>query len=89
MSHRSWRDIARPIIAEVLHAHQGAEEAVIRKALRDAYPFGPRAMHPYRIWCDEVQRQRGQKPQTPADRKRRAREAEQAIGSLFGAEEAA
>jgi hypothetical protein len=25
--------------------------------LRDAYPWGERAYHPYRIWCSEVNRQ--------------------------------
>jgi hypothetical protein len=50
----SWRDIARPIIAEVLKDTSGENEKVIRKALKDAYPFGIRKYHPYKIWCDEI-----------------------------------
>src|SRR5579885_2310491 len=33
--------------------------AAVRAALRAAYPFGPRKHHPYRIWLDEISRQRG------------------------------
>jgi hypothetical protein len=54
-----WRKIATPIIAKVLIETVGKEEAVIRKALKDAYPFGERSYHPYKIWLDEVQKQRG------------------------------
>ena len=58
----SWRDSARPLIERVLLATRGAPEKEIRKALRDAYPWGARENHPYKIWCDEVRRQRGLKP---------------------------
>lgn len=57
----NWRDRARPIVAEVLRATAGQDEKAIRKALRDAYPFGPREHHPYKIWLDEVATQRGLK----------------------------
>lgn len=53
------REVAAPIIARVLRENEGATEGVIRKALRDAYPFGPRAYHPYKVWLDEIRRQRG------------------------------
>jgi len=59
---KTWRDLARPIIAKVLADNKGKTEKEIRKALRDSYPWGQRAMHPYKIWCDEIKRQRGQKP---------------------------
>lgn len=55
----SWRDKARPIIARVLQETTGRPEESIRKALHDAYPFGPRAHHPYKTWLDEIGRQRG------------------------------
>ena len=58
----SWREHASPIIARVLAETQGQDEKQIRKALRDAYPYGERKYHPYKIWCDEVKRQRGLKP---------------------------
>ncbi len=54
----SWRDQARPIIAHVLRDTAGLPEPDIRTALREAYPWGPRSHHPYKIWCDETARQR-------------------------------
>lgn len=57
-----WRRQAQPIIARVLAESAGLSERAIRKALREAYPFGQRSLHPYRIWCDEAARQRGLKP---------------------------
>lgn len=36
----------------------GKDERTIKKALHDAYPFGARAHHPYKIWCDEIRYQR-------------------------------
>lgn len=52
-----WRNIAGPIIAEVIARVGREDERVLRKALHHAYPFGERRMHPYKIWCDEVRRQ--------------------------------
>jgi len=43
----TWRDRARPIIQRVLKNTAGQPENVIRAALRDAYPFGPREYYPY------------------------------------------
>jgi hypothetical protein len=55
----SWREIAAPIIAETV-ARVGRDDIkALRRALRDAYPFGERKYHPYKIWCDEVRRQLG------------------------------
>lgn len=59
-----WRDKARPIIREVLAETAGKPEREIKAALREAYPFGPRQYHPYKIWCDEIRRQRKTKPAT-------------------------
>lgn len=61
MSYLSWRDRARPVIAAVLRENGGADERTLRRALHDAYPFGERAMHPYKVWLDEIARQRGRK----------------------------
>lgn len=63
----TWRGLARPIIAEVVEANRGKPEKVVRKALRDAYPWGERDYHPYRVWCDEIRRQL-QPPDPPPDR---------------------
>ncbi len=54
-----WREHAAKVIARVLVATAGLPEKSIRAALKAAYPFGVRAMHPYKIWCDEVRVQRG------------------------------
>lgn len=79
----SWREVAAPIIHAVLKQTEGQDEKVIRKALHDAYPFGERSMHPYKIWCSEVQRQRGVVSQTKLRRKQLAL-LEEHNRSLFG-----
>jgi len=53
-----WRAIAKPIIYRVLKETKDKEEKEIKKALRDAYPFGERKYHPYKIWLDEIKKQR-------------------------------
>lgn len=57
----TWREHAAPVIQRILVAVVGQDERVVRKALREAYPFGPRKYWPYKVWCDEVRRQRGLK----------------------------
>jgi len=64
-----WRGRARPIIAKVIAEHAGRPQPEVRRALREAYPFGPRQHHPYKIWCDEVKRQLGLKPPLGSPRK--------------------
>lgn len=54
----TWRAICKPIINSVLIENDGKTEQEIRKALRDAYPFGERKYHPYKIWNDEIKVQR-------------------------------
>lgn len=58
---KTWRDVARPLISHVIKENQGKDLKVVKAALRDAYPWGERAMHPYKIWCDEVRVQLGTK----------------------------
>lgn len=55
---KSWRDRAREVIAEVYARVDRNDEAALRKALFDAYPFGERAYTPYKIWLDECKRAR-------------------------------
>lgn len=62
---RSWRDRARPIVKRALEETAGKPEKEIRAALLAAYPFGARQYHPYKIWLDEIRRQRGTKPAHP------------------------
>ena len=58
----TWRARATPIIRDVLARTAGQPEKAIKRALVDAYPFGPREHHPYKIWLDEIRRQRGKRP---------------------------
>jgi hypothetical protein len=76
---RSWRDIAAPIIAATIERVGRQDEKALRRALRDAYPFGMRKLHPYKIWCDEIRRQliEGAPPFAP-----RAKVLEEAPGQL-------
>lgn len=53
----TWRNAAAPIIARVIEQVGTDDMPALRRALRDAYPWGERRMHPYRIWCDEIRRQ--------------------------------
>jgi hypothetical protein len=57
MTESKWRTRARPVIQRVLKETEGKPEDEIRRAIRDAYPFGERRHHPYKIWLDEVARQ--------------------------------
>lgn len=59
MSDGYWRNIARPIIAKIIAETEPSK--LRNKLLREAYPFGERAMWPYKVWCDEVQIQTGSK----------------------------
>jgi hypothetical protein len=59
-----WRDAARKIVGDCLagaHAMGVTDPKELRQLLKAAYPFGQRAMHPYKIWCDEVRLQLGLK----------------------------
>jgi len=50
----TWRDSARPIIAKVLEDHKDSEPKERQKALKEAYPFGERKYHPYKVWLNEI-----------------------------------
>jgi hypothetical protein len=54
MKHKSWRDHARPIIAEVIKNNHGKDKKELRKLINEEYPFGERAYHPYKIWLSEI-----------------------------------
>ena len=61
MTYHTWRDGAAPTIRKVLAETKGQDMKAIRKALREAYPYGERRFWPYKIWCDEIRRQLGLK----------------------------
>lgn len=62
----SWRARFAPRIERVLRTYRGRPHDELAAALRRAYPLAPPwrqgAAHPYRIWRDEIARQRGHKP---------------------------
>jgi len=60
----NWREKARSVIDQVYRDNPTATPEQMTKLLRDAYPFGERKYHPYKVWLDEV-RKRKQLP-TPA-----------------------
>jgi DNA-binding NarL/FixJ family response regulator len=57
MAASMWRTTAARVIADVVKNIGLSDHKALRKALRDAYPFGERKYSPYKIWCDEVNRQ--------------------------------
>jgi hypothetical protein len=57
MAWTTWRNHCAPIIAEVIERVGTDDPKALRKALLEAYPYGERSMHPYKIWRDEIRRQ--------------------------------
>jgi hypothetical protein len=57
MSDSYWRKIAAPIIAKVIQEVGTEDERALKRALREAYPFGQRSLWPYKVWRHEVRRQ--------------------------------
>lgn len=53
----SWRAHAARVIAKVIQEVGTDDPKALRKALREAYPFGERKYWPYKVWLDEVRRQ--------------------------------
>ena len=62
---QSWREISAEIIARVILECAG-DEARLKAALYDAYPFGRRKRLPYKIWLSEIKRQVKAKSPPPA-----------------------
>jgi hypothetical protein len=65
----TWRDIAAPIVADVIKETAGKPEREVRAALREAYPFGERKYWPYKVWCDEVRYQLGIKQRADGEKR--------------------
>lgn len=84
----TWREHARPIIAKLLTSakEEAWGEERLKKALYDAYPYGQRQYHPYKIWLDEIRVQRGLKPRPERMRgvaRERAEQKDPNQGKLF------
>ena len=52
----SWEEESTHVIRNVLKDYENRPEAELKRALKDAYPFGERKHWPYKIWCDCVKR---------------------------------
>ena len=55
----TWRDKCRSVISDVIASVGTSDMKKLRKALREAYPFGPYEYHPKKIWLSEIRRQLG------------------------------
>lgn len=56
-----WREHAATVISEIIGTRiprrMSAEELkALRKEISEAYPFGQRSMHPYKIWLSGATR---------------------------------
>lgn len=53
----TWRDSCRFKIAKVITDTGTSDIKKLRRALREAYPFGERKYWPYKVWCSEIRNQ--------------------------------
>ena len=54
MRESSWRKSAREVITKVVEENPDASIEELRKLVSDAYPFGERKYHPYKMWLSAV-----------------------------------
>ena len=64
-----WKDLSVAVITEVLREKKvaiwdvprlpTAEKELLRKLISEAYPFGERANHPYKMWLKTVKQVMG------------------------------
>jgi len=53
----SWRSHAAKVLRGLASTIRDLPPDEARKAISAAYPFGPRSMHPYKMWLSECHRQ--------------------------------
>jgi len=53
----TWRQGCAPIINKVICDNKDKSLKELRKLLKEAYPYGVRQYHPYKVWCDEIKKQ--------------------------------
>lgn len=51
-----WRDKSSAVIQQLIQQNPGADEKTLRTLISQAYPYGQREHHPYKIWLDEVKK---------------------------------
>jgi hypothetical protein len=78
----NWREISRAVIQEVKDANPGATREELGRLCSKAYPFGIRKHHPYKIWCDEVNKQIGESIQKQRARQKQREQDLKAIPEL-------
>jgi len=49
-----WRQVADSVILRVAHENPGLGEKELRAKMSEAYPFGLRRYHPYKMWLAAV-----------------------------------
>lgn len=60
-----WRRISINTIAPIEAEYRDESWGALKRALFDAYPFGDRYGHPYKIWCQEQRAALRRHPQSP------------------------
>lgn len=63
----TWYEASLDVIRGVVAENPGLDEAALRKKVSEAYPFGERAMFPYKAWLRAVTTVLG-----PSEKKRKA-----------------
>tara|TARA_R100000700_G_scaffold5572_1_gene8947 strand:- start:150 stop:377 length:228 start_codon:yes stop_codon:yes gene_type:complete len=53
----TWREHCAPIIREIISETGKHDMKLLRKKLREAYPYGERAYWPYKVWLSEIKDQ--------------------------------
>ena len=53
----NWRTYAADVIRKVIEKVGITDEKLLKKKLREAYPFGEKENHPYKIWLSECKNQ--------------------------------
>jgi hypothetical protein len=54
--HRTWRDEARPLVAQAIASGRasGLEGRALYLHVNRSFPWGERGYHPYKIWQSEA-----------------------------------
>lgn len=76
----TWYERSKDAIFEVMYFNPGLEPEELRKKVSDAYPFGPRANHPYKIWLKAVDDILGPSEKKIAIHKAKKEELDQKLG---------
>ena len=69
MTQSKWRKHSNMVIGrtitDAMREDPDMSEKELRRRISAAYPFGERAMHPYKIWCSAVRNWIGKRNQPP------------------------